>query len=73
MRSAEPARDAAAVWDIAVPSRSGPMAGVRMAGFRARAADLVDLQVVPYPAVTLFIDLGDTVLIDDASGRQQRP
>lgn len=43
-----------------------------MAGFSARAADLVDLQVVPYPAVTLFIDLGDTVLIDDASGRQQR-
>jgi hypothetical protein len=48
------------------------MAGVRMAGFINRAADLVDLQVVPYPAVTLFIDLGDGVLVDHGSGQQQR-
>jgi len=27
-----------------------------MAGFSDRAKDLVDLQVVPYPAVTIFID-----------------
>jgi AraC-like DNA-binding protein len=43
-----------------------------MAGFTNRAKDLVDLQVVPYPAVTLFIDLGDGVLVDHASGQQQR-
>ena len=43
-----------------------------MAGFRARSTDPVDLQVVPYPAVTVVIDLGDGVLVDDASGRQQR-
>jgi AraC-like DNA-binding protein len=43
-----------------------------MAGFTSRAKDLVDLQVVPYPAVTLFIDLGDGVLVDDASGQQKR-
>jgi hypothetical protein len=70
--SIPPARDAAPVWDIAVPSRPGRMAGVRMAGFTNRAKDLVDLQVVPCPAVTLFIDLGDGVLVDHASGQQQR-
>ena len=43
-----------------------------MAGFSDRAKDLVDLPVVPYPAVTVFIDLGDGVLVDDASGRQRR-
>jgi AraC-like DNA-binding protein len=43
-----------------------------MAGFRARTSELVDLQVVPYPAATVVIDLGDGVLVDDASGRQQR-
>jgi AraC-like DNA-binding protein len=70
--SIPPVRDGAAVWDIAVPSRPGRMAGVRMAGFTSRAKTLVDLQVVPYPAVTLFIDLGDGVLVDHASGQQQR-
>jgi hypothetical protein len=70
--SRPPARDAAPVWDIAVPSRPGRMAGVRMAGFTNRAKDLVDLDVVPYPAVTIFIDLGDGVLVDHASGQQQR-
>jgi len=44
-----------------------------MAGFRARVPDPVDLSVVPYPAVTLVIDLGDELLaVDDASGRRQR-
>ncbi len=70
--SIAPVRDGAAVWDIAVPSRPGRIAGVRMAGFTSRAKNLVDLQVVPYPAVTLFIDLGDGVLVDQASGQQQR-
>src|SRR5262245_25912042 len=73
MRPAEQARDAAAAWDIAVPSRPGPVAGARMAGFRARARDQVDLPVVPYPAVTVVIDLGDgPLLVEDASGRPQR-
>jgi AraC-like DNA-binding protein len=43
-----------------------------MAGFRDRATDPVDLSVVPYPAVTVLIDLGDGILVDDLSGRQQR-
>ena len=70
--SIAPARDRAAIWDIALPSRPSRIAGVRMAGFTSRAKTLVDLQVVPYPAVTLFIDLGDGVLIDHARGQQQR-
>jgi AraC-like DNA-binding protein len=44
-----------------------------MAGFRARATDPVDMSVVPYPAVTLVIDLGDELLaVDEASGRRQQ-
>jgi hypothetical protein len=42
-----------------------------MAGFRDRATDL-DLRVVPYPAVTLVVDLGDGLLIDHAGGQPQR-
>ncbi|WP_329566392.1 AraC family transcriptional regulator [Streptomyces sp. NBC_01361] len=72
MRSAEPAHDAASVWDIATPSRHGRLPGVSMAGFRARTTGLVDLGVVPYPAVTVVVDLGDgPIVVDDFSGRQQ--
>jgi AraC-like DNA-binding protein len=73
MRPAEWARDAAAIWDIATPSRPGRLPGVSMAGFRDRATDPVDLRLVPYPAVTVAVDLGDELLVvDDVSGRQQR-
>jgi AraC-like DNA-binding protein len=73
MRPAESARDAAAIWDIATPSWPGPLPGVSMAGFRERATDLVDLGTVPYPAVTVAVDLGDELLVvDDSSGQQQR-
>jgi len=73
MRPAEPVRAAAAVWEIAVPSRPGRLAGVKMAGFRDRANDLVDLPVVPYPAVTLVIDLGrEPLLVEHASGPPRR-
>jgi AraC-like DNA-binding protein len=60
------------VLDIATPSRPARLPGVSMAGFSVRTSDLFDLRVVPYPAVTIFIDFGDGLLIDDASGRQQR-
>jgi AraC-like DNA-binding protein len=45
-----------------------------MAGFRDRAPGVpVELQVVPYPAVTVIVDLGDGLhVVDDASGRRQR-
>jgi AraC-like DNA-binding protein len=72
MRLAEPVRAGSALWEIAVPSRPGRLAGVPMAGFRDHAQDLVDLQVVPYPAVTLVLDIGDGVLLDDASGQPKR-
>jgi AraC-like DNA-binding protein len=72
VRSEEWARDAAAIWDIAVPSRPG-LPGVSMAGFRARTSDPVDLHVVPYPAVTVAVDFSDEpVILEDAGGRRQR-
>jgi AraC-like DNA-binding protein len=43
-----------------------------MAGFSGRTEDMVDLHVVPYPAVTLFVDFCDAVVIEDADGRRQR-
>jgi AraC-like DNA-binding protein len=43
-----------------------------MAGFCVRTTDLFDMSVVPYPAVTIFIDFGDGLLVGDGSGRQQR-
>jgi AraC-like DNA-binding protein len=73
MRAAESTRDAAAIWEITTPTRPGRLPGVSMAGFRDRATDLVDLKTVPYPAVTVAIDLGEgLVVVDDVSGRQQR-
>src|SRR5262245_32662585 len=73
MPSAEWARDAAAVWDIATPSRPGRLPGVNMAGFRQRAPYGIELPVVPHPSVTMGIDLGDSPLgVDETSGRQLR-
>lgn len=72
MRSAEPLRDAAALWDIALPSRPGGLAGVSMAGFRGRTGEHIDIRVVPYPAVTVFVDLGDALLIEDGGRERQR-
>jgi AraC-like DNA-binding protein len=69
---AESARDAAALWDIATPSLPGRLPGLSMAAFRARVTDFVDLRVVPYPSVTVAVDLGDAMLIDDVHGREQR-
>ena len=71
MAAAEPAREAAVRWDIAVPSRPGRLLGMSMAGFRDRATDL-DLRVVPYPAVTVVVDLGEGLLVDHAGGQLQR-
>jgi AraC-like DNA-binding protein len=70
MRSAELVNAGAALWDIATPSRPGRLAGVTMAGFRDQSRNLVDLQVVPHPSITVVVDLGGEVLVEDASGRQ---
>jgi hypothetical protein len=70
MWSAERAHVAANAWDIATLTRPGLLRGVSMAGFRDRAG-VVDLTAVPYPAVTVVVDLGDAPLVvDDASGEQ---
>jgi AraC-like DNA-binding protein len=74
MVSGEPVRVAEAVVDIAVPAASDRVAGIRMAGFGCQA-DVpidIDMQVVPYPALTVFIDFGDSLLIDDAAGERRR-
>ena len=60
------------MWDIWTPSHRGRLPGVSMAGFRDRMQDHVELQPVPYPAVTVGIDLGDELVVDDVSGREQR-
>ncbi|MFD1047834.1 helix-turn-helix domain-containing protein [Kibdelosporangium lantanae] len=39
-----------------------------MAGFADQADDLVDMQVIPFPAITLVIDLGDGVVVNDVTG-----
>ena len=44
-----------------------------MAGFRSRGPEPFDLRVVPYPAVTMAIDLGrGELVLGDAAGARQR-
>ena len=44
-----------------------------MAGFSDRANSLVDIEVVPHPAVMVLVDLGDQPLVvDDGNGQEQR-
>jgi AraC-like DNA-binding protein len=43
-----------------------------MAGFSDQTTALADVRVVPHPAVMLVIDIGGGLLIDGASGWQQR-
>lgn len=70
---AEPLRAGVPTWDIAVPSRPGRLAGVAMAGFSDHANDLVDVALVPHPAVTVVFDLGDEqFVVEDSSGRRER-
>ncbi|MFI8972475.1 helix-turn-helix domain-containing protein [Nocardia asteroides] len=66
----QPVRIAGAVVDVAVPGWS--MAGVGLAGFAGRAAADVELQVVPYPAATVFLDFGDGWLVGAEGGTGQR-
>ncbi len=62
------------LWDIAVPPRPSGVPGATMAGFAHRASvGEFDLEPLPYPAVTLVIDVGgDSVVVDDAHGGQHR-
>ncbi len=65
-------RVAGTALEIAVPAPPDRVAGVSMAGFRGRGETPASFPVVPYPAVTVFIDFGDSELVDDASGERKR-
>ncbi|MFI6996892.1 helix-turn-helix domain-containing protein [Nocardia sp. NPDC050175] len=69
--SVAPVRIAEQVMDVAVPARSGRLAGVSMAGFRGRADRPIELRMVPYPAFTMFIDFGDVWFVDEADGARR--
>jgi AraC-like DNA-binding protein len=44
-----------------------------MAGFSGRANDLVEVKVIPHPAVMVIFDLGDTpMVVEDGSGQEQQ-
>ena len=43
-----------------------------MAGFSGQTTDLADVRVIPPPAVMVVIDIAGGLLVDDASGWQQR-
>lgn len=46
-----------------------------MAGFRARTSAPIDLQVVPHPAVTVVVDVGEgdaLYAVDEAAGRREQ-
>lgn len=60
-------------WHITVPSRPGRFAGVTMAGFSDTANDLVDVGLIPPPAVMMVFDLGaEQLVIEDSRGRRER-
>ncbi|MFB7471319.1 helix-turn-helix domain-containing protein [Kitasatospora sp. NPDC056184] len=72
MRPVETPRAAAPLWDVTTPVPPGRIGGIAMAGFRARTAGPLDLEVVPYPAVTVAVDLGDAPLaVGGAEGGPQ--
>ncbi|MGN5635677.1 helix-turn-helix domain-containing protein [Streptomyces sp. AC154] len=60
-----------AVWDVASPQRPSRVAGLTMAGFRAR--DLGPLRMIPHPAVTLLLEFGaGSPVVGCAAGQRQR-
>lgn len=73
MGSADRVRAQVPSWHIAVPSRPGRLAGVAMAGFSDRANNLVDVALVPPRAVIVIFGLGgESLVVEDGSGRLQR-
>ncbi len=55
------------MWGIAVPARSSRLPGVRMAGFVGDTVDEIDLTVVPYPAVTVFLNLREKLHVNEVT------
>ena len=72
LRSAERPGEGVPEWAIATPSRDGRLPGVRMAGFRDRSSDFVDMRFVPHPAVMVLVELREGNLVAEVDGRQQR-
>lgn len=71
MGLAELAPDPLRRWDIVTPSLPGPP-GVIMSGFTDRSTAPLDLDVVPYPSVTIAIDLcDDLIVVDETADRDQ--
>ncbi|OUD01995.1 helix-turn-helix domain-containing protein [Streptomyces swartbergensis] len=61
-------------WDVVLPRDGMSLDGVRMAGFRERAAAGLDLRVLPQPAVVVVIGLGEHPFsVDGAHGHQDLP
>jgi AraC-like DNA-binding protein len=71
MGSADSVQDAAARWDISTPAGPGRLPGVAMAGFRDRSREDLDLRVVPFPAVTVVVDFGEGLLVDDGGAERR--
>ncbi|GGQ01596.1 helix-turn-helix domain-containing protein [Streptomyces roseolilacinus] len=64
-------RDAENGWEVAHPLGGTSLGGVRMAGFRDRAAAGLDLRVLPQPTVVVVIGLGgNPVTVESATGHQ---
>ncbi|MER7405016.1 helix-turn-helix domain-containing protein [Streptomyces sp. NPDC000070] len=58
-------------WDVVLPRDGVSLDGVRMAGFRERAAGGLDMRVLPRPAVVVVIGLGESPFsVEGAHGRQ---
>ena len=72
LRSAERPGEGVPEWAIATPSRDGRLPGVRMAGFRDRSSEFVDMRFVPHPAVMVLVELREGNLVAEVDGRQQR-
>lgn len=72
MGSADSVQGAAARWDISTPAGPVRLPGVAMAGFRDRSGEELDLRVVPFPAVTVVVDFGEGLLVDDDGGAERR-
>ncbi|MET9522302.1 helix-turn-helix domain-containing protein [Streptomyces coeruleorubidus] len=61
-------------WDVVLPPDGMTLGGVRMAGFRERAAAGLDLRVLPRPAVVVVIGLGESPFtVEGARGHQELP
>ncbi|WP_103532045.1 AraC family transcriptional regulator [Streptomyces sp. SM11] len=65
-------RDAENGWEVAQLLGGPTLDGVRLAGFRDRAAVGLDMQVLPRPAVVVVIGLGDDhpLTVESAAGHR---